>query len=83
MVTLALLAAGGCAPTQLGENYGTAYYTMIEGQTLDPTAGQSLDPVFGLDGHAAATAMEQYRKSFENPDANLTRSLISSGVQTK
>ena len=41
------------------------------------------DDSFDVDGEAAATAMEQYRKSFERQEGGLGRSLISSGVQTK
>jgi hypothetical protein len=74
---------GGCAPTTLGENWGTAYQTMKANQVLNPDAGEQLDPVVGQDGRVAATAMEAYRKGFEKPDAGLDRSLVTSGVQTK
>ena len=83
MIALCFAAAGGCAPTQLGANYGAAYYTMMEGQMLNPAAEQNRDTVTGLDGRAAAIAVEQYRKSFETSEGGLSRSLISSGVQTK
>ena len=83
MIALCFAAAGGCAPTQLGANYGSAYYTMMEGQILNPAAEQNRNMVTGLDGRAAAIAVEQYRKSFETSEGGLGRSLISSGVQTK
>jgi hypothetical protein len=73
----------GCAPTQLGENWGAAYQTARERQTLNPAAGEILDPVAGMDGPAAATAMETYRKTFEKPDAQMQKSLVTTGVQTK
>lgn len=74
---------GGCAPTTLGENWGTAYQAMRANQVLNPAAGEQLDPVVGQDGRVGATAMEAYRKGFEKPDAGLDRSVVTSGVQTK
>jgi hypothetical protein len=50
---------------------------------LNPTAGEQLDPVEGQDGKVNAIAMEAYRKDFEKPDAGITRSVVSSGVQTR
>jgi hypothetical protein len=73
----------GCAPTQLGENWGTAYQTAKQNQTLNPDAGETLDPVVGIEGTAAATAMKTYRESFEKPDAEFNRSVVTSGVQTR
>ncbi len=74
---------GGCAPTTLGENWGTAYQTMKANQALDAAAGEQRDPVVGQDGRIGVTAMEAYRKGFEKPDAGLDRSAVTSGVQTK
>jgi hypothetical protein len=73
----------GCAPTTIGENWGTAYQTMKANQVLNPTAGEQLDPVVGQDGRVGTTAMEAYRKGFEKPDAGLDRSVVTTGVQTK
>lgn len=78
-----LLLAAGCAPTQLGTNYGEAYYTMMESQILDPKAGRTQDPVEGMDGKAAMTSIEQYRKTFEDRDAGFGKSMVATGVQTK
>jgi len=74
---------GACAPTTISPNWGTAYQQMRASQILNPTAGEQLDPVEGQDGKANATAMATYRKSFEKPDAEIQRSIVSSGVQTK
>lgn len=76
------LMVGACAPTTISPNWGTAYQQMRAGQTLNPTAGEQLDPVEGQDGMANATAMGTYRKSFEKPEVNLQRSVVSSGVRT-
>ncbi|WP_413934008.1 hypothetical protein [Nitrospira sp. BLG_1] len=77
------LLVGACAPTTISPNWGTAYQQMRAGQTLNPTAGEQLEPVEGQDGKANATAMGTYRKSFEKPDAEFQRSIVSTGVQTK
>lgn len=86
--TLALMIGtgalmGACAPTQISPNWGTAYQHMRAAQALNPSAGESLEPVEGQDGKVNATAMEAYRKNFEKPDAEFTRSAVASGVQTK
>lgn len=86
-VTLAVvsigLLSGACARTTFSPNWGKAYEEMRANQILDPTAGEQLGPVEGQDGRVNVTAMEAYRKSFEKPDAEFTRSSVTSGVQTK
>ena len=77
------LTIGACAPTTISPNWGTAYQQMRASQILNPTAGEDLIPVEGQDGKANATAMATYRKTFEKPDADFGRSIVSSGVQTK
>lgn len=74
--------AGACAPTQISPNWGTAYRDALTKQVLNPTAGEQLDPVEGQDGTVNATAMEAYRKGFEKPDSDFTKSVVSSGVKT-
>lgn len=76
------LMVGACAPTTISPNWGTAYQQMRAGQVLNPAAGEQLDPVEGQDGVANATAMGTYRKSFEKPEVNLQRSVVSTGVRT-
>jgi hypothetical protein len=82
-VITAGLIVGACAPTTISPNWGRAYQHMRASQVLNPDAGEQLDPVEGQGGKVNATAMEAYRKSFEKPDAEFNRSVISSGVQTK
>lgn len=82
MIVVSLMV-GACAPTQLSPNWGVAYQNMRAKQVLNPTAGEQLDPVEGQDGKVNATAMETYRKGFEKPEADFTRSTVTSGVQTK
>jgi len=76
------LMAGACSPTTISPNWGTAYQQMRAGQVLNPGAGEQLGPVEGQDGVANATAMGAYRKSFEKPEVNLQRSVVSTGVRT-
>ena len=87
IVTLAVvsvgLVVGACAPTTISPNWGTAYQHMRAKQVLNPEAGEQLDPVEGQDGKASATAMETYRKGFEKPDAEFSRSVVATGVQTR
>ncbi|MBX3350052.1 MAG: hypothetical protein KF747_15105 [Nitrospira sp.] len=83
MVVATSLMVGGCAPTTISPNWGTAYQQMRASQVLNPTAGEQLDPVEGQDGKANTTAMGTYRKAFEKPDAEFQRSIVSTGVQTK
>jgi hypothetical protein len=80
---LALLGSGCTRPTTLGANTGIAYNLATQNQTLDPLAGEKLEPVVGLDGGAAVIEMGTYRKTFENPDASFGKSVVTSGVQTK
>ena len=77
------LMVGACAPTTISPNWGTAYQNMRAQQVLNPAAGEQLDLLEGQDGRVTATAMEAYRKSFEKPDAEFSRSAVASGVQTK
>jgi hypothetical protein len=52
-------------------------------QVLDPMAGERLDLVEGQDGKVNATATEAYRQNFEKPDAEFSKSVVSSGVKTQ
>lgn len=76
------LIIGACAPTTISPNWGAAYQNARTNQILNPDAGEQLDPVEGQDGTVSATAMEAYRKSFESPDAEFNKSIVSSGVKT-
>jgi hypothetical protein len=87
---LAVISVTGCTkrPTTLGPDFGLAYTTANDQQTLNPDAGTNLDPVQGLeDGAAAKHTMERYRSSFEKPDdyrkPMTNPSMISQGIQTR
>ena len=87
---LAVVSVTGCTarPTTLGPDYGLAYTMAKDAQTLNPDAGNNLDPVQGLEDSAAAKhTMERYRSSFEKPEdirkPMASPSIISQGIQTR
>lgn len=77
------LFLSACSYTTLSPNWGVAYQEMRERQVLNPAAGENLDPVEGQDGKINATAMEAYRQGFEKPDADLGKSMVTSGIKTQ
>ena len=81
---LILLVCSGCSrPTTLGANTGVAYGMAKQNQMLNPDAEGNLEPVVGMEGNVAKTAMELYRTGFEKEGQGLGKSAIASGVQTK
>lgn len=71
-LTLALAASltlAGCASTtpHLDARFGDAVRQARVAQTLHPEASNNPDPVSGLDGRAARSAMERYHESFKTP----------------
>ena len=52
-------------PGRLDTDYGTSYKLAMFNQTLNPDAEKNLEPVIRFDGGAAKTAIERYRKGFE------------------
>ena len=87
---LAVVSVAGCTarPTTLGPDYGLAYTMANDAQTLNPDAGNNLDPVQGLEDAAAAKhTMERYRSSFEKPEEirkpMTNPSMISTGIQAR
>lgn len=68
-MTLACLAIAaslivGCAPTRLELDYGTSQRLVKMNQILDPQAGQTDEPLTGMDGEAAKNSHVEYRQSF-------------------
>jgi hypothetical protein len=81
---LILLVCSGCSrPTTLGANTGIAYGMAKQNQILNPDAEGNLEPVEGMEGNVAKTAMELYRTGFEKEGQGLGKSAIASGVQTR
>ena len=69
LVALTLLA--GCAETTpyYDSRFGEAVTAVTAQQVLNPDASRNLEPVRGLEGQAAASTMDRYHKTFENPPA--------------
>ncbi|MEF2143901.1 MAG: hypothetical protein V3573_00515 [Desulfovibrionaceae bacterium] len=61
-ILLAALPLAGCANKNLSEDFGKSVHQAVAAQTLNPGPA-SLEPVTGLDGQWAATAMENYRNA--------------------
>jgi hypothetical protein len=88
VITLALLmmALAGCAANmtesnstpRLDSTFGDAVKAARAQQTLNPDASQNTDPVAGIDGEAANSAVDQYEKSFKSPPA--TGNVFNIGV---
>lgn len=51
--------------TMLDRNWGSSCESAKFNQILDPEAGEHLDPVTELEGRAAESVMEKYRKGFK------------------
>lgn len=70
-ITLALLLGlmAGCASNtpNYDAKFGDAVRAALQSQTLNPGAAVNQDPVLGLDGKAAANALERYQDSFKSP----------------
>ncbi len=75
MKTLCMVMAGAmvilvCSckpkPVTLGQNFGATVKIAIESQILNPEAQLNLHPVEGMDGKAAETLIEDYRKGFDS-----------------
>ncbi len=65
LVAGAIVIAGCTGPTMLDQNWGRSVETARYNQTLNPQAGQNLEPVEGLDGQSAENTLEAYRQSFK------------------
>ncbi len=66
---LCVVMIGCTGMTRLERDYGTSHNLAKYNQILNPEAEKNLAPVEGLDGRAAAAAVEKYHKGFEKPAA--------------
>jgi hypothetical protein len=84
LLFLFTMMAGCAGMTRLEMDYGTSFNLAKYNQTLNPDAEKNLDPVYGMDGWAAAAAMEKYHKGFEKPaDAQATSYTLNIGAMGK
>jgi hypothetical protein len=68
LIVIGLIAAlsifSGCGATKLDKNWGKSFESAKYNQILDPEAGQTPEPVVGLDGQAAKNVLGTYREGF-------------------
>ena len=81
MAALLNACATETAP-MLESHFGEAVRTARVQQTIDLDASKNTDPVAGMDGKAAKTAVDRYQKSFEAPPPTFTVINVG-GVVTK
>ncbi len=78
------IAIAGCAgPSMLDQNWGRSVETARFNQTLNPQAGENLEPVTGLDGQSAGNALEAYRQSFKVEDKSAGYDVKLTGIGMK
>ena len=65
---------------QLETFYGKSYKQAKYSQIVNPEAVNNLNPVYGLDGHAAQNEIGAYRKGFETQPTENKRSASSASV---
>lgn len=63
----ATLSGCGSTTPQSDRTFGNAVRTALAAQTLNPNAARNSDPVYGMDGHAALAAQQQYTQSYTKP----------------
>ncbi len=65
-----VVTAGCVAQTpNLDQKFGEAVTTAKAQQIINPDASQNTNPVAGIDGQAANSAVDLYHQSFEKPPA--------------
>jgi hypothetical protein len=80
-IVLTIFLISACAgPTRLDKDYGRSVKQAWINQTLDPEAEKNLEPVTGLEGKAAQSSIEKYRKTFEQ-SRDAPQPLIQTGSQ--
>ena len=77
---LVLLACGaqGCISStpHWDSQFGAAIRANLAAQTIEPAAGASRNPAAGLDGRAARAAIDNYERSFAQPDTGQPAPMI-------
>ncbi len=80
-IALTIFLISACAgPTRVEKNFGKSYKQALTNQILDPEAGKNLEPVTGMDGKAAQSSIEKYRKTFEQSREN-SQPIVQTGTQ--
>jgi hypothetical protein len=84
-IRFAVLAAlAGCAATpSYDRHFGDAVRQARTAMTINPAASGNRDPVAGMDGQAAATALTRYQDSFKAPPAPQPVISLSANANSK
>jgi hypothetical protein len=69
LVAAFLVSISCVGPSRLERHFSTSFELAKSNQIFDPEAERNMEPVTGLDGEAARTTIEKYRKEFEKPAA--------------
>lgn len=79
--TLALFLIGGCTSLSphFDQKVGLAVSTAKAQQTINPDASRNTDPVAGIGGTPADSAIDEYHKSFVSPPPTFTVINIGGG----
>lgn len=82
LIAVAVAALAGCASTtpNVDAHFGEAVRTARAQQTINPDGPRNRDPVAGLDGRAAKSAMERYQESFKTPPPTFDVINIGGGI---
>ena len=84
LIILLILMAGCAKPfSRLDRDRGNAFHLAIANQTLHPESAKNLEPVTGMDGKAAQTVTERYRKDFEKTAPALPYTLTIGSIGNK
>ena len=67
-LVLGTILISGCtsSTTLLEENWGRSVETAYFNQTIDPQAGETLEPIEGIDGQSAIKSLQDYRGQFKS-----------------
>jgi len=76
-LVIGFMFLAGCSArlSRLEVDYGTSHALAKQNQTLNAEAGKRLEPVYGLNGQAAQSAVEKYQKGFGSQTATPTKTL--------
>jgi len=79
-LTLFAGSAQGCVSStpHWDSQFGTATRANLAVQTIDPAAGNIRHPAAGLSGPAARAAIDNYERSFAEPDTGQPAPMIRS-----
>ncbi len=82
LIAVAIAALAGCAANtpNLDAHFGEAVRTARAQQTINPDGPRNPDPVAGLDGRAAKSAMDTYQDSFKAPPPTFNVINIGGGI---